>query len=84
MALHILRHHLSTTLKNEYMTERNPKVLWDSLYERFEKIETILLPHVKREWANPRFEDFKTVKDYNTTLYGITTRMKLCAGSGGG
>ncbi|KAL6614983.1 hypothetical protein ACP70R_037253 [Stipagrostis hirtigluma subsp. patula] len=78
MALHILRHHLSATLKNEYMTERNPKVLWDSLHERFEKIETVLLPRVKREWANLRFQDFKTVEDYNTALYGITTRMKLC------
>ncbi|KAG2587691.1 hypothetical protein PVAP13_5NG164081 [Panicum virgatum] len=40
-ALHFLRHHLSTTLKNEYMAERNPKVLWDSLHERFEKIESL-------------------------------------------
>ncbi|KAL6619529.1 hypothetical protein ACP70R_034668 [Stipagrostis hirtigluma subsp. patula] len=78
MALHILRHHLSATLKNEYMTERNPKVLWDLLHERFEKIETVLLPRVKREWANLRFQDFKTVEDYNTALYGIHTRMKLC------
>ncbi|KAL6598816.1 hypothetical protein ACP70R_046076 [Stipagrostis hirtigluma subsp. patula] len=78
MALHILRHHLSTTRKNEYMTERNPKVLWDLLHERFEKIETVLLPRVKREWANLCFQDFKTVEDYNTALYGITTRMKLC------
>ncbi|KAL6646086.1 hypothetical protein ACP70R_017694 [Stipagrostis hirtigluma subsp. patula] len=78
MELHILRHHLSTTLKNEYMTEKNPKVLWDLLHERFEKIETVLLPRVKREWANLRFQDFKTIEDYNTKLYGITTRMKLC------
>ncbi|KAL6609777.1 hypothetical protein ACP70R_039746 [Stipagrostis hirtigluma subsp. patula] len=78
MALHILRHHLSTTLKNEYMTKRNPKVLWVLLHERFEKIETVLLPHVKREWANLRFQDFKTIEDYNTAFYGITTRMKLC------
>ncbi|KAL6621244.1 hypothetical protein ACP70R_033676 [Stipagrostis hirtigluma subsp. patula] len=78
MALHILRHHLSATLKNEYMTERNPKVLWDLLHERFEKIETVLLPCMKREWANLRFQDFKTVEDYNTVLYGITTPMKLC------
>ncbi|KAL6593365.1 hypothetical protein ACP70R_049020 [Stipagrostis hirtigluma subsp. patula] len=78
IALHILRHHLSTTLKNEYMTERNPKVLWDLLHERFEKIETVLLPHVKHEWANLRFQNLKTVKDYNTALYGITTWMKLC------
>ncbi|KAL6621237.1 hypothetical protein ACP70R_033669 [Stipagrostis hirtigluma subsp. patula] len=78
MALHILRHHLSTTLKNEYMTEKNPKVLWDLLHERFEKMEIVLLPRVKREWANLRFQDFKTIEDYNTALYGITTRMKLC------
>ncbi|KAL6652682.1 hypothetical protein ACP70R_011607 [Stipagrostis hirtigluma subsp. patula] len=78
MALYILKHHLSTTLKNEYMTERNPKVLWDSLHERFEKIEIVLLPRVKREWANLRFQNLKTVEDYNTALYGITTRMKLC------
>ncbi|KAL6650478.1 hypothetical protein ACP70R_009403 [Stipagrostis hirtigluma subsp. patula] len=75
MALHIMRHHLSTT---EYMTEKNPKVLWDLLHKRFEKIETVLLPRVKREWANLRFQDFKTIEDYNTALYGITTRMKLC------
>ena len=77
-ALHFLRHHLSTTLKNEYMTERNPKVLWDSLHERFEKIESVLLPKVERKWQNLRFQDYKTVEEYNTALYGIVTRMKLC------
>ncbi|KAF2929463.1 hypothetical protein DAI22_05g059300 [Oryza sativa Japonica Group] len=34
-ALHFLRHHLNTTLKNEYMTEEDPKVLWDSLKDRY-------------------------------------------------
>lgn len=77
-ALHFLRHHLSATLKNEYMTERNPKVLWDSLRGRFEHIETVLLPKVEREWQNLRFQDYKTVEEYNTALYGIVTRMKLC------
>jgi hypothetical protein len=60
------------------MTERNPKVLWDSLHERFEKIESVLLPKVELEWQNLRFQDYKTVEDYNTALYGIVTRMKLC------
>ena len=65
-ALHFLRHHLSTTLKNEYMTERNLKVLWDSLHEGFEKIESVLLPKVERKWQNLRFQDYKTVEEYNT------------------
>jgi hypothetical protein len=77
-ALHFLRHHISSSLKNEYMTERDPQVLWNALHERFEKMETVLLPRVKREWQNLRYQDYKTVEDYNAKLYGIVTRMKLC------
>jgi hypothetical protein len=77
-ALHFLRYHLSTTLKNEYMTERDPKVLWDSLRECFENIESMILPKLKCDWQNLRYQDYKNVEDYNTALYGIVTRMKLC------
>jgi hypothetical protein len=34
-ALHFLRHHLHPDLKSEYMTERDPLVLWQSLKDRF-------------------------------------------------
>ena len=34
-ALHFLRHHLNATLKNEYMTEEDPKVLWHSLKDHY-------------------------------------------------
>jgi hypothetical protein len=67
-ALHFLRHHIRSSLKNEYMT----------LHERFEKMEIVLLPRVKREWLNLRFQDYKNVEEYNAKLYGIVTRMKLC------
>ncbi|XP_039841796.1 uncharacterized protein LOC120702094 [Panicum virgatum] len=77
-ALHFLRHHISSSLKNVYMTERDPIVLWNALHERFEKMETILLPRVKREWQNLRYQDYKTVEEYNAKLYAIVTRMKLC------
>ena len=59
------------------MIERDPQVLWNALHERFEKMETVLLPRVKREWQNLRYQDYKTVEDYNAKLYGIVTRMKL-------
>jgi len=62
-ALHFLRHHISSSLKNEYMTERDPIVLWNALHERFEKMETVLLPRVKREWQNLRYQDYKTVEE---------------------
>ena len=54
-ALYFLRHHLSTILKNECRTERNPKILWDSLHERFEKIESVLLSKVEHEWNKTFF-----------------------------
>jgi hypothetical protein len=31
-ALHFLRHHLSPTLKNEYMSKRKASNLWNALY----------------------------------------------------
>ncbi|KAG2607414.1 hypothetical protein PVAP13_4NG254822 [Panicum virgatum] len=40
-ALHFLRHHISSSLKNEYMTEHDPIVLRNVLHERFEKMETL-------------------------------------------
>jgi hypothetical protein len=33
-ALHFLRHHLHPDLKSEYMTKRDPLVLWQSLKDR--------------------------------------------------
>jgi hypothetical protein len=44
-ALHFLRHHLHPDLKFEYMTERDPFVLWQSLKDRFSQQQlTIVLP----------------------------------------
>jgi hypothetical protein len=34
-ALHYLRHNIHLDLKCEYMTEKNPLVLWQSLKDRF-------------------------------------------------
>ena len=39
-ALHFLRHHLCSTLKNEYMAERNALALWTALKKRFERLST--------------------------------------------
>lgn len=77
-ALHFLRHHLNTTLKNEYMTEEDPKVLWDSLKDRYGHQVKALLPKAKREWLHLRFQDYKSVEQYNSVLHHIVTCLKLC------
>lgn len=76
--LHFLRHHLNTTLKNEYMTEEDPKVLWDSLKDRYGHQVKALLPKAKREWLHLRFQDYKSVEQYNSVLHRIVTFLKLC------
>jgi hypothetical protein len=55
------------------MTEHDPIVLWNALLERFEKMEIVLLARVKRERQNLRFQDYKTMEEYNAKLYAIVT-----------
>jgi hypothetical protein len=72
-ALKFLRHHIRSSLTNEYMTEHDPIVLWNALLERFEKMEIVLLARVKRERQNLHFQDYKTMEEYNAKLYAIVT-----------
>ena len=77
-ALHFLRHHLHLDLKSEYMTERDPLVLWQSLKDRFSQQWSIVLPRAQQDWINLRFQDFKSVVAYNSALHRIVTKMRLC------
>jgi hypothetical protein len=77
-ALHFLRHHLQPDLKSEYMTERDPLVLWQSLKDRFSQQLTIVLPRVQQAWITLRFQDYKSVAAYNFALHRIVTKMRLC------
>ncbi|XP_020243507.1 uncharacterized protein LOC109821758 [Asparagus officinalis] len=46
-ALIFLRHHLNKDLKNEYLTEKDPAILWQSLKDRFDQQTTIMLLQLK-------------------------------------
>ncbi|XP_050238045.1 uncharacterized protein LOC126687527 [Mercurialis annua] len=61
-AVIFLRHHLDEGLKNEYLSEDNPLVLWNSLKERFDHQKT----------------DFKSVSEYNYAIFQINSKLKLC------
>jgi len=77
-ALHYLRHHLHPDLKFEYMTEKDPLVLWQSLKDRFSQQLTIVLPRAQQDWINLRFQDLKSVAAYNSALHRIVTKLHLC------
>jgi hypothetical protein len=77
-ALHFLQHHLSPTLKNEYMSERKASNLWNALQQRFERLKYTVLPQAQQDWARLRYADFKTVGEYNAALHRICTKLSLC------
>ena len=73
-----LRHHLDEGLKNEYLTIKDPFVLWKILKERYDHQKTVILPKTRYDWMHLRFQDFKTVAEYNSTLFKISSKLQLC------
>ena len=72
--LHFLQHHLHP----EYMTEDDPLVLWQSLNNRCNQQQSIVLSRAQQDWIVLRFQDFKSVAAYNSALHRIVSRLRLC------
>ncbi|GAV64404.1 hypothetical protein CFOL_v3_07922, partial [Cephalotus follicularis] len=72
-ALIFLRHYIDDDLKYEYLTVENPLELWQNLNDRFEHLKAVVLPNALNDWSQLRFQDFKTVSEYNSTLFKIVS-----------
>ncbi|XP_027099100.2 uncharacterized protein [Coffea arabica] len=77
-AMIFLRHHLDESLKTEYLTVKNPLDLWISLKERFDHLKLVVLPKTRYDWLHLRLQDFKSVPEYNSAMFRITSQLKLC------
>lgn len=73
-----LRHHVHEDLKREYLTVKDPLVLWNKLKDRYEHLKAIILPTARYEWMHLRLQDFKSISDYNSAVYRITSQLELC------
>ncbi|KAK1583611.1 hypothetical protein Q3G72_025509 [Acer saccharum] len=78
-AMVIIRHHLHEDLKAQYLTVTEPDVLWQELKDQFDNQPDVALPNARYQWQHLRFQDFKSVSEYNSALFKITTQLKLCA-----
>ncbi|KAK8335719.1 hypothetical protein V6Z12_A09G072700 [Gossypium hirsutum] len=72
-AMIFLRHHLHEGLKTEYLTVKDPQILWANLKERYNHQKTVILPKARYEWLNLRLQDFKSVSDYNSAIKTYST-----------
>ena len=77
-ALIFLRHHIDEGLNSEYLTVKDPLILWTSLKERYDHQKTVILPKARYDWLNLRLQDFRSVSDYNSALFKISSPLKLC------
>jgi len=71
-------HHLYEGLKVEYLTTKDPLVLWQNLKERYDHQRFTILPQACYDWLHLRLKDFKSVSKYNSILFKITSQLKLC------
>lgn len=77
-ALVVIRHHLAEGLKDQYLTIENPLELWTELKTRFNHQKTVILPKALYDWRNLRIQDYKSVEEYNSALFKIVSKLKLC------
>ncbi|XP_074278540.1 uncharacterized protein LOC141602127 [Silene latifolia] len=73
-----IRHHMDEGLKNEYLRIRDSSQLWARLEERFGHQQYVLLPKLRHEWENLRFQDFTSVNEYNSALFHIASQLEYC------
>jgi len=77
-AMIFLRHHLHEGLKAEYLTVKDPLELWKNLKERYDHQKQVILPKARYEWIHLRLQDFKSVSEYNSAMFRISSELKLC------
>ncbi|XP_027154933.1 uncharacterized protein LOC113755067 [Coffea eugenioides] len=73
-----LHHHLDEGLKLEYLTVKDHLVLWRDLKERFDHLKLVVLPKARYDWLHLRLQDFKSVNEYNSVMFRITSQLSLC------
>ncbi|XP_070676310.1 uncharacterized protein [Malus domestica] len=77
-AMIFIRRRLNEGLKSEYLTVEDRLALWKALRNRYNHYTTVILPRARYKWTHLRIQDFKSVAEYNSALFRITSQMKLC------
>ena len=75
-----LRQHMANELLDQYRTVLDPTVLRETLKRRFGQLNAVLLPAAEHAWEHLRFEDFKTVAEYNKTVFNLKSQLESYGG----
>ncbi|XP_009354507.2 uncharacterized protein LOC103945642 [Pyrus x bretschneideri] len=73
-----IRCHLDEGLNSEYLTIKDPLILWKALKNRYNHQKMVILLRAHYEWTHLRIQDFKTIAEYNSAMFRISSQLKLC------
>ncbi|XP_019225729.1 PREDICTED: uncharacterized protein LOC109207295 [Nicotiana attenuata] len=76
-AMIFIRHHLDEGLKMEYLTVKDPVILWNNLKDRYDHLKMVVLPQARYDWTHLRLRDFKSISEYNSAMFRIISQLKL-------
>ena len=76
-AMIFIHRHLDEGLKSEYIMVEDPLALWKALRNRYDHQKTVIFPRAHYEWTYLRIHDFKSMTGYNSTMFRISSQMKL-------
>ncbi|KAK3145360.1 hypothetical protein QOZ80_4AG0327980 [Eleusine coracana subsp. coracana] len=70
--------NLGEDFQNMYIIEGDPLYIWESLAAHFEKMKKVELQEATYRWDGLRFQDFKSVIEYNSALQRLAAQLKVC------
>ncbi|KAM2492270.1 hypothetical protein PS1_043827 [Malus domestica] len=73
-----IRRHIHDALQTEYLVEEDPCTLWLTLADRFDHQKDIYLPEAGHDKQHLRFQDLKSMNEYNSKAYRIQSLLKFC------
>ncbi|KAM2669600.1 hypothetical protein EV1_005628 [Malus domestica] len=76
-AMIFIRRHIHDALQIVYLAEEDPQALWVVLADRFDHQNDIFLPEARHDWQHLRFQDFKSVNEYNYEVCRIRSLLKF-------
>ncbi|CAN6542252.1 unnamed protein product [Malus baccata var. baccata] len=85
--IHLEAGNLGDTIREESSSSSHDRAkamifirrhLDEALKSEYNHQTTVILPKARYEWSHLRIQDFKSVAEYNSALFRITSQMKLC------
>ncbi|XP_068331544.1 uncharacterized protein [Pyrus communis] len=85
--IHLEAENLGNTIREESNSSSQDRAkamifirrhLDEELKSEYNHQTTVILPRARYEWTHLRIQDFKSVAEYNSALFRITSQMKLC------